>query len=324
MVAAGVHIVPLMHTRDVVAVAVEAERLGYDYCMVADEGVHPDIYACLGAVTTATERIKLGVMTNGYTRHPAVTAAAVATVNELAPGRVIATMLAGGSMVLGPMAIDRKRPFRVLADSIAAMQKLWSGEEVSWVGETCSLDHARLGMGRQEIPIWIAGRGPMVLELAGRQADGVIFTVKPDLGAAIEVVNDAAARVGRPQPMRCYLGRICFTPEMLEGQRQTLSYVLMDSPPRVLRSLGLDEDEVATIARAARNNDPGMVDPLVSVGLLERYQVAGTPAECSAKVAKMAADYGLHAVFIDALASEIEENLEVLATSLSIIKGTIS
>ena len=43
MVAAGVHIVPLMPSPDVVALVVEAEQLGYDYCMVADEGVHPDI-----------------------------------------------------------------------------------------------------------------------------------------------------------------------------------------------------------------------------------------------------------------------------------------
>ena len=56
MVAAGVHIVPLMPSPDVIALAVEAERLGYDYCMVADEGVHPDIYACLGAAARETER----------------------------------------------------------------------------------------------------------------------------------------------------------------------------------------------------------------------------------------------------------------------------
>ena len=105
MVAAGVHIVPLMPAGDVIAVAVEAERLGYDYCLVADEGFHPDIYVSLGAIARETDRITIGVMTNGYTRHPAVTAAALATVNELAPGRVVGTMMAGGSMVLGPMGI---------------------------------------------------------------------------------------------------------------------------------------------------------------------------------------------------------------------------
>ena len=62
MVAAGVHIVPLMPARDVISVAVEAERLGYDYCVVADEGFHPDVYACLGAIAMATDRITLGVL----------------------------------------------------------------------------------------------------------------------------------------------------------------------------------------------------------------------------------------------------------------------
>ena len=68
MVAAGVHIVPLMSSRDVIALVVEAERLGYDYCMVADEGVHPDIYACLGAAARETKRIQLGVMTKNLSQ----------------------------------------------------------------------------------------------------------------------------------------------------------------------------------------------------------------------------------------------------------------
>ena len=323
-IAAGVHIVPLMPAADVIAVAVEAERLGYDYCMVADEGVHPDIYACLGAIARETTTIRLGVMTNGYTRHPAVTAAALATINELSNGRVIAGMLAGGSMVLGPMAIERKRPYRVLADTIAAATQLWSGDEITWQGEHCSLDQAQLGHGVQDIPVWIAGRGPMVLGLAGREADGVILTVKPDLGAAIEVLEKSAHNAGRPAPKRMYLGRICYTPELLEGQRATLSFVLMDSPPRVLQSLGLDETAIATVARAARTNDPSLVDPLVTEDLLRRYQIAGTPEECEAEVAKLASEHCLHAVLIDALSPNLETNFAVIRDSLPIIKGTIT
>jgi len=323
-IAAGVHIVPLMPATDVIAVAVEAERLGYDYCMVADEGVHPDIYACLGAIARETTTIRLGVMTNGYTRHPAVTAAALATINELSNGRVIAGMLAGGSMVLGPMAIERKRPYRVLADTIAAATQLWSGEEITWHGEHCSLDQAQLGHGVQDIPVWIAGRGPMVLGLAGREADGVILTVKPDLGAAIEVLEQSAHNAGRETPKRMYLGRICYTPELLEGQRATLSFVLMDSPPRVLQSLGLDETAIAIVTHAARTNDPSLVDPLVTEDLLRRYQIAGTREECAAEVAKLASEHHLHAVLIDALSPNLEANFAVIRDSLPIIKGTIT
>jgi len=323
MVAAGIHIVPLMPAADVIALTVEAERLGYDYCMVADEGVHPDIYACLGAAARETSSIRLGVMTNGYTRHPAVTAAALATVNELSNGRAIAGILAGGSMVLGPMAIERTRPYRVVADTITAATQLWSGDEITWQGEHCALDHARLGMGAQDIPIWIAGRGPMVLGLAGREADGVILTVKPDLGAALTIVDDSARKIARDVPKRTYLGRICYTPELIEGQRSTLSFVLMDSPPRVLESLGFDEAAIDLITRAARSNDPGLVDPLVTDDLLRRYQIAGTPMECAAEVATLAAEHDLHAVLIDALSPNLDENYAVIRDSLPIIKGTL-
>ena len=321
MVSAGVHIVPLMPAEDVISVAVEAERLGYDYCLVADEGFHPDVYACLGAIARATERITLGVLTNGYTRHPAVTAAAAATVNELSGGRLVVTLLAGGSMVLSPMGIERARPARVVSDSLQALRMLWSGEEVSWSGQTCSLDRARLGMGSQSIPIWIASRGPRLLELAGQQADGVVLTIKPDLGAALSLVEEAAAVAGRPDPSRFYLGRICYTPELLEGQRRTLSFVLMDSPRRVLESLGLSPDEVAVVEHAAAGNQPELVDELVTGDLLRRYQVAGTSDECRAEVEQLARNHSLDGVLIDALSSDLDENLAVLADSLPIIAG---
>ena len=321
MVAAGVHIVPLMPADDVISVAVEAERLGYEYCLVADEGFHPDVYACLGAIARATDRITLGVLTNGYTRHPAVTAAAAATVNELSGGRLVVTLLAGGSMVLSPMGIERARPARVVADSVQALKRLWSGDEVSWRGQTCSLDRARLGMGPQSIPIWIASRGPRLLELAGQQADGVILTVKPDLGAALSLVEEAAAKAGRPEPRRFYLGRICYTPELLEGQRRTLSFVLMDSPRRVLESLGLTTDEIAVVEHAAGANHPELVDELVTGALLQRYQVAGTAEECRAEVEDLAREHSLSGVLIDALSEDLDENLAVLADSLPLIHG---
>ena len=319
MVAAGVHIVPLMPADDVISVAVEAERLGYEYCLVADEGFHPDVYACLGAIARATDRITLGVLTNGYTRHPAVTAAAAATVNELSGGRLVVTLLAGGSMVLSPMGIERARPARVVADSVQILRRLWSGDEVSWRGQTCSLDRARLGMGPQSIPIWIASRGPRLLELAGQQADGVILTVKPDLGAALSLVEEAAAMAGRPGPHCFYLGRICYTPELLEGQRRTLSFVLMDSPPRVLQSLGLTPDEIEVVEHAAGANHPELVDDLVTDALLQRYQVAGTAEECRAEVEELAREHSLSGVLIDALSEDLDENLAVLADSLPII-----
>jgi hypothetical protein len=164
----------------------------------------------------------------------------------------------------------------------------------------------------------------LVLGLAGEVADGLICTVKPDVGSAIEIAERSAKRAGRLAPKPMYLGRICYTAELLEGQRRTLSYVLMDSPRRVLRSLGLDEDDIVIVEYAARTNNPGHVDPLVTDELLHRYQITGTPKECEAEVARMVTAHNLHAVLIDALSMDLDENLSVISNSLPIIKGTLT
>lgn len=319
-VAAGVHIVPLMSADQVIELAVEAERLGYDYCLVADEGFHPDIYACLAVIARETTRITIGAMTNGYTRHPAVTAAALATVNELSGGRTMVTVLAGGSMVLSPMGIERVRPFRVVSDTVDILRRLWSGDVVKWEGLEYRLDGAQLGLGAQDIPIWLAGRGPLMLGLAGRAADGAVLTVKPDLGSALGIIDEAAI-VGMRSPKRVYLGRICYTPEMLQGQRATLSFVLMDSPPRVLGSLGLDESSIELVQRAAAQNRPELVDPLVTDDLLRRYQIAGTPGECAEEVKRLVGTHDLDAILVDVLSTDLAENLALMRDTLPIITG---
>ena len=314
MVKVGIHIVPLMSATDVVAIALEAERVGYDYCLVADEGFHPDIYACLGAIARETERMTIGPVTNGYTRHPAVTAAGVATLNDLSGGRALVTLVAGGSMVLNPMGIERERPYRVMRDLVQVMKALWSGETVTWQGDTHNLVDAQLSSGPHEIPIWISSRGPLLLRLAGRHADGILLTVKPDLDAAFAIADEASDRVVAAE--RVYLGRISYTPEMFDEQRQTLPYILKDSPERVLRSLHFDD---ATIKRIVETADASELNDLVTDDLLSQYQIHGTAEECSDQVSTMVSRNGLNTMMVDVLSQDLEENIELLHTTYKII-----
>lgn len=303
-----------MSATDVVAIALEAERVGYDYCLVADEGFHPDIYACLGAIARETERMTIGPVTNGYTRHPAVTAAGVATLNDLSGGRALVTLVAGGSMVLNPMGIERERPYRVMRDLVQVMKALWSGETVTWQGDTHNLVDAQLSSGPHEIPIWISSRGPLLLRLAGRHADGILLTVKPDLDAAFAIADEASDRVVAAE--RVYLGRISYTPEMFDEQRQTLPYILKDSPERVLRSLHFDD---ATIKRIVETADASELNDLVTDDLLSQYQIHGTAEECSDQVSTMVSRNGLNTMMVDVLSQDLEENIELLHTTYKII-----
>ncbi|MDR1428151.1 MAG: LLM class flavin-dependent oxidoreductase, partial [Bifidobacteriaceae bacterium] len=68
--------------------AAQVEALGFDDLWIPDERLLRNVYVALTAVANATSRIGLGPgVTNPYTRHPALTAAAIATLGELSGGR---------------------------------------------------------------------------------------------------------------------------------------------------------------------------------------------------------------------------------------------
>ena len=73
------------------AQAERAEQRGWDGILFADsQNLAGDVYVTLALAAEATGRIAIGTgVTNPYTRHPAVTAASIATIQELTEGRAV-------------------------------------------------------------------------------------------------------------------------------------------------------------------------------------------------------------------------------------------
>ncbi len=308
----GLQIVPTMPVAELVETVRVAEEIGYDYCMVADEGLMHDVYVVLGLLAESTSRIKLGAVTNGYTRHPAATAAALATVDDVSEGRAFLTLVAGGTMVLEPLGLSRDKPLSVVRDSVEMMRRLWSGDEVNWSGKRFALNQAQLtaGCGRQ-IPIWVAARGPMLLELAGDITDGVVLMGKGDLGDALELVDRGKqARTG--EFTRVYLDRLAYTPEMIAEAKTLYSYALMDSPDRMLRNIGLDQDQIDRLAAAIRVGGPSAVNELVTDAMVEGFQVVGTREECRDTLAGLVETHGLDVFMINIISPGLEANRGLL------------
>src|SRR5579875_1100690 len=89
---------------ELVRLAVAAEDHGAAALLLADEGIDRDLYVTLTAVAVATRRLALiPAITNPHSRHPVATAAALGSLAEVAPGRVMAGLGAGGTLVFGPM-----------------------------------------------------------------------------------------------------------------------------------------------------------------------------------------------------------------------------
>lgn len=317
MVKTGIHIVPWMDINDVLNLAMEAENLGYDYCLVADEGFMPDVYVTLGAIARQTSRLRLGPVTNGYTRHPAVTASAVATLNVLSGGRALAALVAGGSMVLPPMGIARETPLTVVRETVEIMRRLWTGDSITWQGERYRLEAAQTVFGPQRIPIWLAGRGPRMLALAGEQADGVILTIKSDLGPALEIMAQSIPQARCPE--RIYLGNLAYTRDMLDEVVDTLVYVIKDAPARVLKGFGLEDNTIAQIRQAIAMDGPAASARFITPDLLRKYQIAGTPTECSLAFHTLVNEHNLDVFLLDIVSPDLRANLELIHTARSII-----
>jgi 5,10-methylenetetrahydromethanopterin reductase len=321
MTQLGIQIIPTMPVNEVVETAVMAEELGYDFCLLADEGFMPDVYVALGAIALRTQRMKLGPVTNGYTRHPAVTATAIATLDDLSGGRALATLVAGGSMVLNPMGIPREAPLTVMRETVAILRQLWQGEEVSWQGKRYALQHARLhSRHSHDIPLWLAVRGEKMLELAGQEADGVVLVAKSDVGPALAIVEQTATGRGTPC-QRIYMDRIAYTPKLLEEASALYAYVLMDSPQRMLDGLGISAAEIAQIRQAMTTGGPKAAMPFVRPEMIQRYQLAGTPEECRRAIRELFATYTLDALVMNITTPGIEANRQLLQDIRSIVRG---
>jgi len=176
------------------------EQLGFDRLWIPDERLLRNVYVSLATAAASTERIGIGTaVTNPYTRNPAMTAAAIATIDELSGGRAVLGLGAGGG--LNHYGIERDHPAGRLADTVHIVRALTSGGRHSYDGRYYQLVDTQLDFTPlRQVPIHIAARGPAILELAGRVADGVIiggFASPPGIAWATNAVERGLAAAGR-------------------------------------------------------------------------------------------------------------------------------
>ena len=162
------------------------ETLGWDCAWLPDSQLRRrDTYVLLAAAAQATDSIQLGtLLVNPVTRHPSVTASSIATIDELAPGRVVLGFGAGDTAV----RLSGLRPARVveMEDAIVLMRRLLAGEEIEVGAER----PAYLPFHRP-VPVWLTAGGPRTLEMGGRVADGVFMRV----GTAHATIADTVGRI---------------------------------------------------------------------------------------------------------------------------------
>ena len=301
----------------VAELAAYAESLGYSRIWLADEGLHTrDVFVTLTAVAVATEQVLIGPgITNPYTRHPGVTAAAVASVDEVSGGRAFVGIGAGGGLALGPLGIERRRPLRAVEEMVAALRGLWAGEPVTIDGDTLSLHEARLSYARPDLQIHVTGRGPRMVELAGRVADGfyLSYVYKPLIGDLLERVRSGGRDINFT-----YCTQLATDDSTWEAARRGMTFRLVDSPPEVREAVGISPANLDALKAALAEGGPHHAAPLVRDEWIEPFVIAGTPDECSAELQALADQHGFHEFLI--VIDDLDTGADVLERVAGIVQ----
>jgi 5,10-methylenetetrahydromethanopterin reductase len=157
-----------------------AERLGYDTAWCYDSpALYPDVWVTLALAAQRTSRIRLGpgVLVPSL-RHVMTNAAAVATLEALAPGRIVVGVGAGatGRLAMG----QRPLTWASVEAYTRALRALLRGEDVEWDGGMLRMLHPGTCAPARPLhtPVVVAAQGPKGVAVAKAVADG-IFTVGP-------------------------------------------------------------------------------------------------------------------------------------------------
>ena len=325
---------PGMSPGDFVDLAVRCERAGFDRFGVSDVVFWPDCFVLQGLIAQATSRIHIGsVVTNPYSRHPAMLAGSVAALQEVSGGRMFLGIGVGAG--LEDLRIHYPRPVRALREAIVGIKGLLAGETVDLDGEMFSIDSGTLVRPPETpVPISVGTRSPQVMRLAGELADIALVGARhftPEIAQQYrQWLAEGAARSGRSIADIDVAPRLtlCVSPDGDLARRSVVRYVAHYLA--IIRPAEIDPDRLAAIDEALERAtgwyfDLGRYDPpelfdLVTDDWIRRYAIVGAPSEIPEQVKAVtslgftSASLNLAAVLRPSMAEGLAETIDGFAS----------
>jgi F420-dependent oxidoreductase-like protein len=194
---------------DAAALAIEAERLGYDSVWTA-EAYGSDAATILAWLAGQTSKIKLGSAVFQIPgRSAAMTAMTAATIDQLSGGRMVLGLGTSGPQVsegwhgqrFGKQLLRTREYFDVVRMALRRERVVYEGETLQLPlpdgpGKPLKLTIAPV---QEQIPIYLAAIGPRNTTLAGEIADGWLptFFSPEHVGELRALLQQGADRAGR-------------------------------------------------------------------------------------------------------------------------------
>jgi 5,10-methylenetetrahydromethanopterin reductase len=277
---------------------VEAERLGYERAWLFDSpALYSDIWVIAALAAQRTSRIALGpAVLVPNLRHPLAQASAIATLEQLAPGRVAVAIGTGftGRMAMGHTALTWAYTRRY----IEQLRALLRGEKVEVDGAIAQMLHGPdfAPPFPIETPIVVAANGPKGMAVARDLGDGVmtIGSGEPEFDwcsvLAFGTVLDAGESAGSERAFAAAgPGLTVVYHAMYEGDPASVDALpngvewrkQLEEVPEAERHLAIHKEHMVSVTERDR--------PLLDGDLLKAFTWTGEAAEVRARIDALAA-----------------------------------
>ena len=282
--------------RDVVDLAVAAEKAGIDEIWVPHDPFMSNAWTMQTAIAERTERVVVGTLgTNPYTTDPSEIATHLATLDLLSSGRAALGLGLHTTSMVEWLGLDASDVVERTRAAVAIVRALLRGATVTgegpyaW-GDECSLRFQPL---RPDPPIHVAGFGSELLRLAGEIGDGAMPMATPpeSVRTLISEVEAGAEAVGRDtgelELIACAWLSVSAdgsgTDEPLRPMIATFAPYLGED---ALASIGLTRAELAPLRALVES---GRLDEAAAAVTPPMFDLAlsGTPDDVAARIAAL-------------------------------------
>ena len=281
------------------------EQFGFSQVWTNDNLEYRSVLASSAAIV-ARLPVKLGTaVTVPYFRNPVDLAMAFATMSELMDGREISLGLGPGSRSILTHQVERVKPLTIMAELATALRTLFAGAALrsSDMPVLASYFH----MNAQQYALRFKTQSPIrlyygpsllkpaVLDLISRHFDGVILQTLygiADMEASLTRLQAARAQSPLGEPLRKVMLLNASVSRDGEAARQHakrfVSHIVSGWPDDVLAAKGIDPGAVQSVRKAyAENRGVDHAAALTPDEAVDRLIIAGTPAQCTPRIAEL-------------------------------------
>jgi 5,10-methylenetetrahydromethanopterin reductase len=290
----GVYFDGFASTEETLQMCQAAEAAGADSLWFAQHMGYRDAMTLTAMAAVATKRISLvPTAISPYMAPPLPVAMSMATMDEIAPGRLKLAVSVGNLLNLEQSGFEAAKPVSVIQDYVTSLRLLLEGDPVHLDGYLQRLRGARMAFGHGlDLPIYVASTGPKVLQMAGRLADGILLSAGMTLAqcrACLGYANDGVIQSGRPPGLVRNAGFINLNVSH-DGERarrallRKLAYLFRSKGHADnIKSSGLPIDHEGIIA-AMSQHDLDKATSLLPLEAADVFGVAGTINECKKRL----------------------------------------